>query len=646
MRSFGAIAYANSALSGWLRTPLGLSGLALSLHAVDLPLSLTLVLAVLPLLALFGWLPKSIKPWWLQAAAMVLSAIFVLLFRNDWILLSLAFLFTATQLKSLQMPHSIGLPILNLMAGLLSLLTSQTVLHTGALLIFVTVWLWHLRNLQLKDHVLPIQFSMGNLSAIASCALVTMALFILVPRIGPLWQLPNAKKATVGLSDDVDPFQIGELVKDDRLAFRAEFHAPPLEKIVYWRALVQHDFTGKKWLNQHDYRRAIPNPGTLTQTDIEVYLEPSFVKTAFVPGPVLAAGQVRWRNFNQLETNQPVTGKFSYQLQWQAQPAPEPRPRALDTAINPKFAPKTQLLAQRLAQASHSATEFASQLNQWFVSEQFRYTLTPPILKSDTPVDEFLFDSKKGFCGHFASAAAALFRYAGYPARVVGGYLSPYNSQDPWQNVYQRDAHAWVEYYDEGWHRYDATTVVAPERLSTEWANSPELNALYDFDLDLAQSFEFLRLLSQWHDKIDFAWTKWVVNFDDGKQQRLLPEGWSLDKAIQVALAIGGVSLLAIFALLTTRRKHHAQDEIAKAIEKLFRRLELTPELHCSVVSVLSDYHQHLLHQNWSEQKLQPLLQLIEIYQTLRFKVSTPTAQQLATFKRLCHQCYDLHVVD
>ena len=57
-----------------------------------------------------------------------------------------------------------------------------------------------------------------------------------------------------------------------------------------------------------------------------------------------------------------------------------------------------------------------------FTQQPFYYTLTPPKLCDDS-VDDFLFDTKRGFCGHYASAFAALIRAAGIPARVVTGYL-------------------------------------------------------------------------------------------------------------------------------------------------------------------------------------------------------------------------------
>ena len=83
-------------------------------------------------------------------------------------------------------------------------------------------------------------------------------------------------------------------------------------------------------------------------------------------------------------------------------------------------------------------------------------------------VDEFLFDTKRGFCGHYASAFATLMRAAGIPARVVTGYQGgTFNRFADYWILRQSDAHAWTEVWIEGrgWLRMDPTSVIAPSRV-------------------------------------------------------------------------------------------------------------------------------------------------------------------------------------
>ena len=83
-------------------------------------------------------------------------------------------------------------------------------------------------------------------------------------------------------------------------------------------------------------------------------------------------------------------------------------------------------------------------------------------------VDEFLFETRRGFCGHYASAFAALMRAAGIPARVVTGYQGgTFNRYADYWILRQSDAHAWNEIWIEGrgWVRIDPTSAIAPERV-------------------------------------------------------------------------------------------------------------------------------------------------------------------------------------
>ena len=85
-----------------------------------------------------------------------------------------------------------------------------------------------------------------------------------------------------------------------------------------------------------------------------------------------------------------------------------------------------------------------------FHDEPYFYTLEPPPLGSQ-PVDRFLFDTRRGFCEHYASAFAVLMREAGIPARIVLGYQGgEVNPLGNYMIVRQSDAHAWTEVWLDG----------------------------------------------------------------------------------------------------------------------------------------------------------------------------------------------------
>jgi transglutaminase-like putative cysteine protease len=87
-----------------------------------------------------------------------------------------------------------------------------------------------------------------------------------------------------------------------------------------------------------------------------------------------------------------------------------------------------------------------------YLKAEYEYSLdVPPLPSGEDAVDYFLFEHRRGYCEHFASAYAVLCRLAGIPSRVVTGYST--GEYNPFSGLYEvtlDDAHAWVEIYLEG----------------------------------------------------------------------------------------------------------------------------------------------------------------------------------------------------
>ncbi|MEX0798994.1 MAG: DUF3488 and transglutaminase-like domain-containing protein, partial [Bacteriovoracaceae bacterium] len=95
----------------------------------------------------------------------------------------------------------------------------------------------------------------------------------------------------------------------------------------------------------------------------------------------------------------------------------------------------------------------------------FQYTLNPGAMPS---LASFL-EKKTGFCTHYASLLGILLRSRQIPARLVSGFQGgEYNEVGGYYTVRSSDAHAWVEYYDQGaWKRIDPTAFVSPSRIQS-----------------------------------------------------------------------------------------------------------------------------------------------------------------------------------
>ncbi|WP_333609676.1 transglutaminase-like domain-containing protein, partial [Arsukibacterium sp.] len=199
----------------------------------------------------------------------------------------------------------------------------------------------------------------------------------------------------------------------------------------------------------------------------------------------------------------------------------------------------------------------------YFANEPFYYSLQPPLLGANS-VDQFLFDSRIGFCSHYASATAVMLRAAGIPARVVGGYQGgEWQEAQNYLMVRQRDAHAWVEYLDNGlWQRFDPTAVIAPQRVLQGLDQS-----LSAAEQALLQGWQpnWWRQVSLQLMHLDYYWSVWVLGFNEQKQLSLWQSlsdwlkqwrQWPVLRIVIVLLAVGIAVFGAILAWRWQQRRH------------------------------------------------------------------------------------------
>ncbi|HEY0748582.1 MAG TPA: DUF3488 and transglutaminase-like domain-containing protein [Steroidobacteraceae bacterium] len=306
---------------------------------------------------------------------------------------------------------------------------------------------------------------------------LALVLWLLFPRFAaPLWQVPNdSQTAASGLSDSMSPGDITQLALSDEIAFRVRFAAAaPPAKERYWRGPVLDAFDGHTWTRS---TRGLAGSAPLQLRGpayrYTVMMEPHQHRWIFMldwpeswdlPHAELSADYTLMQP-DVLSRPIDVTGTSYTQVQ-SAEPLGQ-NMRKRDTRLPENRNPRTAALAQQLRSAHPDDMNYVTAVLDMFTQQPFFYTLTPPKL-SDNSVDEFLFDTKRGFCGHYASAFAALMRAAGIPARVVTGYqggtINPYG--DYWI-VRQSDAHAWTEVWIEprGWVRIDPTAAISPQRV-------------------------------------------------------------------------------------------------------------------------------------------------------------------------------------
>jgi transglutaminase-like putative cysteine protease len=251
--------------------------------------------------------------------------------------------------------------------------------------------------------------------------------------------------------------------------------------------------------------------------------------------------------------------------------------RREDTTLPSGRDPRSRALAQTLRARAGSDEAFVRAVLEFLRTGGFTYSLEPERLGPDA-IDDFLFRTRVGFCGHYASAFVALMRAAEVPARVVTGYLGgEWNPAGGYYLVRQSDAHAWAEVWltGRGWTRVDPTAVVAPERLRRGIIDlMPEALSAR---VRLLHATPWLaRLLQRW-DAANAWWTERVVKFDYAAQLDLLarlgvrsPDARYLGWAFMLALC----GWLAVVAWqLSASARPARPDALARAYQRLCRKL-------------------------------------------------------------------------
>jgi len=388
-----------------------------------------------------------------------------------------------------------------------------------------------------------------------------LVLFLFFPRLPPLWSLPQAgDRGTTGLADHMAPGDIARLGRSAELAFRVSFDGeiPPRDQL-YWRAVTFERFDGRRW--SQSYASNVPQApewqGRGQAPSRSGGEEPSGQPWLFAldVAQVASGGAQLMTDFH-LQRRQPVTKPLMYRVtSWldarrEAIGAPESLARALQ--LPEQGNPRSRTWAAELRRSAQEPQAVVDALLRHFNREPYHYTLEPPPVGSDI-VDDFLFQTRSGFCAHYAGAMTFVLRAAGIPARVVAGYQGgEVNPAGNYLSVHQFDAHAWVEYWvaERGWVSVDPTFQVAPERVEQglEQALARERSFLADEPLSLLRFRDvgWMNTLRLRWDSLNYGWQRWVLNYQDEQQSQML-QRW-FGKLDGQALGLG---LVAVLGLLT-----------------------------------------------------------------------------------------------
>ncbi len=372
-----------------------------------------------------------------------------------------------------------------------------------------------------------------------------IVLFLLFPRIAPLWSVPSKNtQATTGMSDVLRPGDVTRLGRSAEVAFRVQFEDQiPPQRELYWRGMVLNEFADGAWrtLGWSDHpatERKLDKPIAVGESlKYRIIIEPTMqhwlYAMPYAQSPT--AGVFEAWDFR-LAVRKPLESTFAYDVvTWpesSLQPELSPWRREAELALPSNLNPLTREWVERQVNAVGNGPELIARVLSYFREQPFYYTLQPPKIDDDDFVDEFIFQSLRGFCEHYAYSFVVMMRMAGIPARIIGGYQGgELNTLNNTLIVRQFDAHAWVEVWleDRGWVRVDPTAAVAPERV--EQGLEEALRGQEGFLADsLLSAYRFRSVtMVNWlrlrYDAAAWQWQSFIVGFNSDEQIDLL-ESW------------------------------------------------------------------------------------------------------------------------
>jgi transglutaminase-like putative cysteine protease len=465
--------------------------------------------------------------------------------------------------------------------SMVSFLYSQSVvatLYIAACVVVITGAMISLnRSVLISDNSGTIRLAMKlSMQALP----LTIVLFVVFPRIAPLWAVPiSSNGSTTGVSDEMAPGDISQLGRSGELAFRVQFEngAQPFHSELYWRGLVLDDFDGVTWRRTNSsssssYGRAAAlsdfnfNWQDRVNTDgnpiyYNVILEPT--QQPWIFGLHLAEDQsnkyFQSRNF-ELFNNGLITQRTSYDLRsWRSNQTDvtllDSGRRRTTSLPDDDGNEQSRRFAQQLRSSVNSDRDYVYAVLANFQQSEFYYTLNPSLL-GDNRIDDFLFNTREGFCEHYASSFAYLMRAVGIPSRVVVGYQgAEYNPYEDYMMVYQYNAHAWNEVWleGEGWVRFDPTSAVSPERieLGVEAALADDPAFMEDglFSAVRRGNIDWINAMRLRLDAIEYEWNRRVVNYNEDVQfevfEQILGEVTE-EKILMLLIGLASVALAVV----------------------------------------------------------------------------------------------------
>lgn len=637
-----------------------------------------------PAIAIFALLVFAVKvgliyrslpapPSWVMILLMAISLGLILFFYGGWNgqKAGISFLVLLVALKFLE---SRGLRDYFLTCLILYFLAASSFLFDSSIsnIIIIVLYTVAITAILLKlanpTEIKTIPALGASTSIILKALPLAVFLFFFFPRIqGNFGFLPSQdfSDRKNALSNSLVAGEMAASAFDNSLAFRVQFEgAMPPRNFWYWRSKVMTKEIDFHWeitplleRNPEEARRK-RIAADLSNGEINYEILHEKTKDTYLPYLDYVAGISDGELLEDYSVRvaTPINTDFKYQGSSKLYPSlPKPiklnRDKLLKTQQKPSA--KMQVQLNQWRSVAQSDKQLASTVYQWFIDNEFSYSLTPPSLDEDNRLEDFIFNTKIGYCEHYASAFTTLMRWLNVPARVVVGYQGgSENPQGNYIEVKYSDAHAWSEAWIDGqWQRYDATAVVSPERIEFGMEAFVELwesgllglgenisgRALANF-LKPGGFEGALNFIKNNFNNFGYQWNKWIVNYDFDAQRNLLSnigiKHHNTVSILVVILMVGALTIL-LFYFWRLLPKPQAAGEAQKAYLKFvarFKKMGIIKEPS----ETPNDFAQKVIRSHPSLK--QKVLKITDDYVSLRYSSQEGSIDLLKQFKQAVKQ--------
>ena len=281
----------------------------------------------------------------------------------------------------------------------------------------------------------------------------------------------NGRRTTVSPLVDIQ----GRLVEQSEI----EVFTVRASQKAYWRITSLDTFNGEIWSSDASYRpvgerlparAGAPDAEQVPQEFTIKALDSIWLPAAYQPQAVEGLEDVSYNaDLGSLITGEDTTDGLSYRV---VSAVPRLTRAQLDTGRDqvrspdlarflqlPPISDRVTGLAENLARESDgSAYGLALALQNHF-RQNFTYDLEVGRGHDEAVLENFLFETRRGYCEQFAGAYAVLARILGLPTRVAVGFTPGEQDSAGVYHVRGLNAHAWPEVFlaGSGWVAFEPT---------------------------------------------------------------------------------------------------------------------------------------------------------------------------------------------